>query len=185
MLASGFAAKALEILKKDSGVDAVVTDLLMPGLDGIELFKASRQIDRFNDEGVSLQPEFILITALRPSANAPQKELNMLQQALDIGFVEVMLKPLDNKVLIQKLAEIEQKMCPAGKAGSPTSGNPVDSADKTQQTPSAAFGATAESEGLATLESLRQMKQEITDRLKGLEQKQQELDDRLTALKNR
>jgi len=34
--------EAVTILKQDMAIGLVVTDLLMPGMDGIELFKASR-----------------------------------------------------------------------------------------------------------------------------------------------
>jgi CheY-like chemotaxis protein len=65
-------------------ISAVVIDLIMPGLDGIELFEESRKIDRFDDNGELDPPKFILITALRPSASAPQKDMLRLQQAVDL-----------------------------------------------------------------------------------------------------
>lgn len=101
--------EALEILRNDNQIDIVITDLLMPGLDGTELFQAARRIERFNDEGPISPPAFILITAIRPGSAAPRKELNLLQQAVDLGFADVMLKPVDNKLLIQRLAAIQQQ----------------------------------------------------------------------------
>jgi len=42
VLTSQNGAEALKVLKQDMTIQAVVTDLLMPGLDGIELFEESR-----------------------------------------------------------------------------------------------------------------------------------------------
>ena len=53
--------EALAILKQDNTLNAVVTDLMMPGMDGIELFKAARQIGRFNDAGQLPPLEFFLL----------------------------------------------------------------------------------------------------------------------------
>ena len=110
VLTASDGGEALKVLKQDMTIQAVVTDLLMPGLDGIELFEASRNIDRFDDNGLLDPPKFILITALRPSATAPQKEMLKLQQAVDLGFHDVMLKPIDNEHLMKNLTAIEQKV---------------------------------------------------------------------------
>ena len=127
--------EALEILKHDNALNAVVTDLMMPGMDGIELFKAARQIGRYDDKGQLPPLEFILITALRPTSAMQRKEASLLQRALDIGFVDVMLKPVDNDRLIQLLAKIE-----AGLAGDETEPEPAPAAANDGKTASETAG---------------------------------------------
>jgi CheY-like chemotaxis protein len=100
------AREALSLLKQDTTIDVVLTDLLMPGMDGIELFKVARTIDRFNDAGPVPPPPFILITAVRRT-DARSKEAEMLKQADDLGFLAVMQKPVDYYSLLSTLATIQ------------------------------------------------------------------------------
>jgi CheY-like chemotaxis protein len=116
--ASGMAA--LELLKQDNAIQAVITDLLMPGMDGLELFKKVQRIDRFDDRGPLPPPVFILMTALRPTSTTPKREANMLQEALDLGFADVLLKPIDNEHLLRQLTSIERKLHRGKIAGSRT-----------------------------------------------------------------
>ena len=44
-------AAALGALQKDLGIEAILTDLLMPGMDGVELFHQAQQLDRLGDAG--------------------------------------------------------------------------------------------------------------------------------------
>ena len=101
---------AIELLKKDNTIGAVLTDLLMPGMDGIDLFKASLNINRLTDAGEIPPPEFILMTALRPSADVHRKEAGLLQQAVSLGFVDVMLKPIDKERLFRHLSAINGRL---------------------------------------------------------------------------
>lgn len=116
--ASGF--QALEILKNEISIQVVITDLLMPGMDGLELFRAAQKLDRRNDSG-ALIPRlvFYLITALRPSSAKSHSDTNLLQQALQLGFAEVLLKPIDNEHLLRQLALLEKKLVPSQPAASP------------------------------------------------------------------
>jgi len=106
--ASGF--DAIEILKTDKSIGAVLTDLLMPGMNGIELFKASRNIKRSTADGEIPAPEFILMTALRPSANVDQKDASPMRQAIALGFVDAMLKPIDKDRLFRNLTVIASRL---------------------------------------------------------------------------
>jgi CheY-like chemotaxis protein len=105
--ASGF--EALDILKQEKSIQVVITDLLMPGMDGLELFRNAQKIDRRNGTVTLPQPVFYLITALRPSSTTSHRDTNLLQRALQMGFAEVLLKPIDNEHLLRQLALLEQK----------------------------------------------------------------------------
>jgi len=101
---------AIELLKKDNTIGAVLTDLLMPGMDGIDLFKASLNINRLTDAGEIPPPEFILMTAQRPSANVDDKENSPMRLALSLGFVDAMLKPIDKERLFRHLSAINGRL---------------------------------------------------------------------------
>lgn len=106
--ASGF--DALEILLQQNSIDVVITDLLMPGMDGLEFFKAAQKIEKYGEKGTLPLPVFYLITALRPSSVTTHRESNQLQQALQLGFAEVLLKPIDNEHLLRQLANLERNL---------------------------------------------------------------------------
>jgi CheY-like chemotaxis protein len=111
-------AGAVEMLKEEHAIQVVITDLIMPGMNGFELFKLARRIDRFDGRGPLPPPVFYLITALRPGST-PDRESSMLQQAHELGFADVLLKPIDNERLLHLLGNLEQKLlsCPGtGKA---------------------------------------------------------------------
>jgi DNA-binding NtrC family response regulator len=44
-IVAGNAAEALRILRREAAIDALVTDLTMPGDDGIELIRKAREIN--------------------------------------------------------------------------------------------------------------------------------------------
>ena len=69
--------KALGLLSEKSGFDLIISDLRMPGLDGLGLLKASREID----------PEipFIFMTAYASSDTAIE--------ALKLGAFDYITKP--------------------------------------------------------------------------------------------
>src|SRR5437879_6433284 len=89
--------QAIEVLNQEGAIQVVITDLLMPGMDGLEFFRAAQKIDKYGTSGVLPPPVFYLITAMRPSAVAPLRETERLHQALQMGFAEVLLKPIDNE----------------------------------------------------------------------------------------
>lgn len=97
--------QALKLIERDPSIDVVLTDLMMRDMDGVELFQRSRQVNPPN--GAEL-PAFILMTALRPGKDQSQlKDLDKVRQAKDIGFVEVLYKPLEPESLKNALETIK------------------------------------------------------------------------------
>jgi len=97
----------LRALEHDTNIDAVVCDLLMPDIDGIEFFRRARVIERVTDEGNAPPVPIILITALRPNDNSRKSDVDRFRQASQMGFEEIMLKPIDQDLLIHTLRKIE------------------------------------------------------------------------------
>jgi CheY-like chemotaxis protein len=122
--ASGF--DALEILQQQSSIEVVITDLLMPGMDGLEFFKAAQKIEKYGEKGTLPFPVFYLITALRPSSVTTHRESNQLQQALQLGFAEVLLKPIDNEHLLRQLANLERSLRSEPGANAPACTDPAE-----------------------------------------------------------
>ena len=90
---------ALEMLNRDHTIEAVLTDYHMPDIDGIELFKLSRRIERLTDGGSAPPPSFVLLTA--------DRDQTPLQLAMSLGFLQVMTKPPDYNRLLSQLAAVE------------------------------------------------------------------------------
>lgn len=101
---SGF--EALNFLKTDNDINIVVTDLIMPGMDGVDLFKEAQNLERFNDEGPLDPPQFVLMTALRMEKNSQDKNVQRLKLAKELGIAKVMFKPLDQDELEQTLKDM-------------------------------------------------------------------------------
>lgn len=100
VLQAASGAEALETLRNEPDIDVVITDLIMPAMDGFELFRAARKIRRPCDERGDLLPRFILITTLGPNA---YENGGIVQQAQELGFADVLAKPLDNERVIEHL----------------------------------------------------------------------------------
>ena len=81
--------KALEILEGDS-VDLILTDLLMPEMDGIALLTALRE-------------KGILIPTIVLSADI---QISVKQQCSELGAKDFLTKPLDKALLKQSLGAI-------------------------------------------------------------------------------
>jgi CheY-like chemotaxis protein len=123
--------KSLEMLKSDHKIDVVITGLFMSGIGGIDLFREAQLIQCIGDSGRLTGPDFILTTTTERSS-ADSKKTAMVQQALDIGFVDVLLKPIDSAQLIARLRQVEMSRSGGVKnggqnsesAGSDSSANP-------------------------------------------------------------
>lgn len=101
---SGF--EALNMLKNDNDISIVITDLMMRGMDGVDLFMESQNLERFTDEGPQDPPQFILMTALRMQKNSQDKDVMRLKLADELGISKIMFKPLDQEELKQTLHEM-------------------------------------------------------------------------------
>lgn len=91
--------QALRMLERDLSIDVVLTDLMMRDMDGVELYKNSMRISRVLDGGQATPPMFILMTALRPGGTTQQKDVEKLRMAKEIGFIDVLYKPIEPELL--------------------------------------------------------------------------------------
>ena len=101
---SGF--EALKMLKMDNDINIVITDLMMRGMDGVDLYMESQNLERFTDEGPQDPPQFILMTALRMEKNSKDKDVMRLKLAEELGISKIMFKPLDQEELKLTLHEM-------------------------------------------------------------------------------
>lgn len=99
--------QALKMLERDISIDVVLTDLMMRDMDGVELYKSSMRISRVIDGGNAPTPVFILMTALRPGGNSQQKDIEKLRMAKEIGFLDVLYKPIEPEQLRSVLDNIK------------------------------------------------------------------------------
>jgi len=101
---SGF--EALKLLQSDNEIHVVLTDLVMAGMDGVDLFQQALQLERYSDQGMVPAPQFILMTAVRPENNAQDRNLQRIKLASELGFSRIMFKPLDQDELKQELNDM-------------------------------------------------------------------------------
>ena len=151
----------LKTLEHDTNIDAVVCDLLMPDIDGIEFFRQARMIERVTDEGNAPPIPIILITALRPNDNSRKSDVDRFRQAAEMGFEEIMLKPVDQTLLIHTLRKIE-----LGNSQSEGSDTGV---EKIQESFRSLQKATESAENLRNKEALLATLQTLEPQLAGLE----------------
>ena len=115
----------------------------MSGIGGLDLFREAQKIQCIDDSGRPTGPDFVLTTTTERSS-ADSKKTALVQQALDIGFVDVLLKPIDSAQLIARLRQLEMSRnggsAPidnstnqsAGAAGANSSVNPINSESQIQ-----------------------------------------------------
>lgn len=98
---------ALRMLERDLSIDIVLTDLMMRDMDGVELYKNAMRITRVLDAGQATPPVFILMTALRPGGTSQQKDIEKLRMAKEIGFIDVLYKPIEPDQLKTTLENVK------------------------------------------------------------------------------
>lgn len=101
---SGF--EALNLLKTDNDINIVISDLMMRGMDGVDLYKEAQHLERFTDDGQLDPPQFILMTALRMEKNSNDKDVQRLKLAKELGIDKIMFKPLDQDELRETLKDM-------------------------------------------------------------------------------
>ncbi|MEQ8853066.1 response regulator [Gimesia sp.] len=148
--------EALAILKTDFSVDAVLTSLFLPSMNAIDLYKAASKIERFNDEGIIPPLNFFLMVTREHGTSSPRmKELT--RDALAIGFKDMLIKPIDTELLVNKLRGSMRSSEPPPEIAEP---EPVVAASTTEETRQ----STQRIDGLAVMQnSLHALKKEMCE----------------------
>ncbi len=120
--------EALNYLKTDNDISIVVTDLMMRGMDGVDLFQEAQNLERFTDEGPLDPPQFILMTALRMEKNSQDKDVQRLKLAKELGVAKIMFKPLEQDELEETLRDMAM-----GAPSSASNGKSLDLYSPTQK----------------------------------------------------
>jgi two-component system, cell cycle response regulator DivK len=90
-VSAGSAVEGFELLEKDPGINVVLMDMMMPGMDGYEAMNMIRQHDKFRD---------IYLIAVTAQAMTGDKE-----KCLAAGADEYISKPIDVDKLLSLLAK--------------------------------------------------------------------------------
>jgi len=102
-----------EALKKDlkQRYDLIITDLMMPGISGLEVCQAMRKLDACRDLPV------VMLTA--------RGEESDIVAGLDLGADDYVTKPFSPKVLISRIKAIMRRREQNGAEGGPEQETPV------------------------------------------------------------
>lgn len=92
---------------KSGDYDVVVTDLSMPGIDGIGFITEAKKIKKLTDTGIVPPPPFILLTAIH--------DRDLLLQAQRAGFQQILLKPFDVERMREALELVLKTKSASGK----------------------------------------------------------------------
>lgn len=107
-ISAGSGAEALQMLQTDHSIDVVLTDLGMGDMDGIELYQQTQRLERMNDQGPVPPPLFVLMTALHPGKNAQPRDIERIRIAKEVGFADVLFKPIEGDQLIAALERVKR-----------------------------------------------------------------------------
>jgi CheY-like chemotaxis protein len=84
--------EGIELLKRQNGVDAVLMDVMMPGLDGLDTMRIVRQIDGCRD---------LPILAVTAKAMVGDRE-----KCIAAGASDYLAKPVDIDDLLERLKRL-------------------------------------------------------------------------------
>lgn len=148
--------EALAILKTDFSVDAVLTSLFLPSMNAIDLYKAASKIERFNDEGIIPPLNFFLMVTREHGTSSPRMK-EMTRDALAIGFKDLLIKPIDTELLVNKLRGSVRSSEPSPEIAAPEPVIAVSTTEETRQ-------STQRIDGLAVMQnSLHALKKEMCE----------------------
>lgn len=148
--------EALAILKTDFSVDAVLTSLFLPSMNAIDLYKAASKIERFNDEGIIPPLNFFLMVTREHGTSSPRMK-EMTRDALAIGFKDLLIKPIDTELLVNKLRGSVRSSEPPPEIAAPEPVIAVSTTEETRQ-------STQRIDGLAVMQnSLHALKKEMCE----------------------
>ena len=85
------AADALQLLSKQR-FDLVITDLMMPDMNGVDFYREAHATKHFDDNGEIPVPPFILCTAFH--------DKDVVESAVKEGFVDIVLKPVERARMV-------------------------------------------------------------------------------------
>lgn len=106
-------AEALKLLSSDVSIDAVITDLDMPDMNGIELFHKARTIERYGDGGVLPPVPFVLLTAVEKTGTAQHWDGELRQAKL--MFHAILEKPVMEQEIISVLRQMDFELTDIGR----------------------------------------------------------------------
>jgi len=86
--------EALEMLSRER-YNLVITDLMMPDMDGVEFYRKARAAKHIDDYGEIPVPPFILCTAFH--------DKEVVEEAVKEGFKDIVLKPVDRARMIESV----------------------------------------------------------------------------------
>jgi CheY-like chemotaxis protein len=110
VVAAESGTEALSMLNTDHAIDAVVTDLMMGDMDGVDFFLKAKQLERINDDGTVPAPPFILLTALQPGRPGTNSSTAYrLEIAEQVGFSAILFKPIDQNALRAALQNVSRE----------------------------------------------------------------------------
>lgn len=165
--------QALDIMNVDHKIEVVITALFLSGIGGLDLFREAQKIKCIDDSGRPTGPDFILTTTPDRSSTDSQKTV-LVQQALDIGFVDVLLKPIDSSQLIARLRQLEL----GRNGGSAPNGNSTDQTSRAADASSSANQINSEDQ----IQSLQAIRNTLSQLQKEIKAQIKQLDDSLQTI---
>ncbi len=112
VVAVGDGEAALNALSKDFTIEVVITDLIMPEMSGLDLYRRAQLIQRFNDEGEIPSPPFLLLSAFEKTNPSPHW-VAQFQEASNC-FAGTLHKPIVEAELLALLNQLDYESTESG-----------------------------------------------------------------------
>jgi|GEM_PF-3144151 len=110
IIVSNDSQNSLEIYRRESSINLILTDLMMPDMNGLEFAQEIQRIDRVNDEGTQKPTRMILITAVDQKSTRSTPDNDLLNMAILSGFFdEVISKPVNRNELVLCISKLITK----------------------------------------------------------------------------